>query len=105
MPFKAVLPNSLPAVMNVGAGPDKNMAAPSAILSVRVGFRLYKAPPRCVRLRPRRRFFRTVRRFHRAILVLPRSWMSDVMTCGSHCSHSFITFILAKFDTYRGRLP
>lgn len=48
MPLKTVLPNSLAAVPNVGAGPAKNMDAPSAILSVRVGLRRYSAPPRCV---------------------------------------------------------
>ena len=34
-------------VKNEGAGPDRNIEAPSAILSVMVGFRLYKAPPLC----------------------------------------------------------
>ena len=55
MPLKACPANLAPKVAKVGAGPAKNMEVPSAILLTRVGFRRYRAPPRCVLLVKRRR--------------------------------------------------
>ena len=45
MPLNACLPRNTPAVVNEGAGPDKNMLTPSAILSCKVGRLTNLAPP------------------------------------------------------------
>ena len=45
MPLNACFPNIAPNLRKLGEGPDKNMAAPSAILSTRRGLRLNRAPP------------------------------------------------------------
>ena len=45
IPLKACFPRNKPAVPNEGAGPDKNMLAPSAILSCKVGRLTNLAPP------------------------------------------------------------
>ena len=45
IPLNACLPRNTPAVVNEGAGPDKNMLTPSAILSCKVGRLTNLAPP------------------------------------------------------------
>ena len=56
MPFKACPPNLPKASPNPGAGPDRNILMPWAILSTKRGLRRIKAPPRCFLFLRRRRW-------------------------------------------------